>query len=85
MSGTDDPAQVYWSQRNAREQVMVEQDFNGEFLPERPTAKELIRGIRHAKDGERLASRVEAVLALLKKYRTIPADLIERVLDGGKP
>jgi len=32
-----------------------------------------------------LAARVEAVLALLKKYRTIPADLIERILDGGKP
>ena len=35
--------------------------------------------------GSQLASRVEAVLALLKKYRTIPADLIERILDGGKP
>jgi len=35
--------------------------------------------------GSQLAYRVEAVLALLKKYRTIPADLIERILDGGKP
>jgi len=35
--------------------------------------------------GSQLASRVEAVLALLKKYRTIPADLIERILDGGRP
>ena len=57
-----------------------------------PTAKELIRGIRHAEedwdatnDGQTLAERVEAVQALLKKYRTIPADLIERILDGEKP
>ena len=58
-----------------------------------PTARELLSHLRggdfspcdNPHHVEWLASRVEAVLALLKKYRTIPADLIERILDGGKP
>jgi hypothetical protein len=66
-------------------------------MSETPTARELCRvGYEEEQNGKLgqlnkfvagsiLASRVEAVLALLKKYRTIPADLIERILDGGKP
>ena len=56
-----------------------------------PTARELLRVGYVGEEDELLArlcvlaSRVEAVLALLEKYRTIPADLIERILDGGKP
>ena len=51
-----------------------------------PTAREVLDGIVPIRDAYNiLASRIEAVLALLEKYRTIPADLIERVLDGGKP
>jgi len=50
-----------------------------------PTARELLDTIDSNAAKYILASRVEAVLALLKEYRTIPADLIERVLDGGKP
>ena len=88
MSGdTADPTHVYWDLEN-RKGLWA----RGEAMSVPPTAKELIRGIRHAEedwdaviDGETLAERVEAVLALLKKYRTIPADLIERILDGGKP
>ena len=58
-------------------------------MSETPTARELLTELdhKHWHPGpiNDLASRVEAVLALLKKYRTIPADLIERILDGGKP
>jgi len=58
-------------------------------MSETPTARELLTELdrKHWHPGpiKDLAYRVEAVLALLKKYRTIPADLIERILDGGKP
>ena len=68
-------------------------------MSETPTAREILKSIRAherllgamesiTEDDSLaflLAARVEAVLALLKKYRTIPADLIERILDVGKP
>ena len=86
MSGTDDPTHVYWDLENRRGLWA-----RGEAMSKTPTARELLRVGYVGEEDELLArlcvlaSRVEAVLALLKKYRTIPADLIERILDGGKP
>jgi len=92
MSGTDDPTHVYWDLEN-RKGLWA----RGEAMSKTPTARELCRvGYEEEQNGKLaqlnklvagsiLAARVEAVLALLEKYRTIPADLIERVLDGGKP
>jgi hypothetical protein len=64
--GTADPTHVYWDLEN-RKGLWA----RGEAMSETPTAKELIRGIRHAEedwdaviDGETLAERVEAVQAL---------------------
>ena len=88
MSGTDTPTHVYWDLENRRGLWA-----RGEAMSKTPTARELLSHLRggdfspcdNPHHVEWLASRVEAVLALLKKYRTIPADLIERILDGGKP
>ena len=91
MSGTDDPTHVYWDLEN-RKGLWAKGEGMGV-----PTAKEIIRGIRHADEdwdaassGQVLAERVEAVLEACK----IPggdveawdfARRVEHILDGGKP